>query len=147
MIKEVAKAGLFLILLIPVGLRVLPWMFDWIAGLRSREVFVLSVGVAALGLAYSATFFGLSLALGAFVAGIVVGESGPLPPDPGRHHAVAGYLRRPVFRLGGDAGRSGFVVRNLPVLLLIAFLIVIGKSVISSLIALWMEHARCAPRS
>jgi CPA2 family monovalent cation:H+ antiporter-2 len=75
LVVELGKAGLFLILLIPVGLRVLPWTFDWIASLRSREVFVLAVGAAALGLAYAATWFGLSLALGAFVAGIVVGES------------------------------------------------------------------------
>lgn len=70
-----AKAGMFLFLLLVVGARTLPWLFEAVAALRSREVFVLTVVALALGTAYLASLAGLSLALGAFVAGVAVGES------------------------------------------------------------------------
>jgi len=70
-----AKAGIFLAILLPLGLKVLPWLFERIALLRSREVFILTVVAVALGTAYLSELFGLSLALGAFLAGMLVSES------------------------------------------------------------------------
>jgi CPA2 family monovalent cation:H+ antiporter-2 len=59
-----------------VGQRVIPWILDRVAATRSRELFTLTVLVVALGIALgSATVFGVSMALGAFVAGMVVGRS------------------------------------------------------------------------
>jgi CPA2 family monovalent cation:H+ antiporter-2 len=139
MVWEVAKAGIFLLLLIPVGLRVLPWIFDWIAELRSREVFVLSVGVAALGLAYGATFFGLSLALGAFVAGIVVGESDLSHQILGDIMPLRDIFAGLFFVSVGMLVNPGFVARHLPLLALTVLLIMVVKGSISALIALVMK--------
>jgi len=59
-----------------VGMRVIPWLLDRIAATRSRELFTLAVLVIALGIAVgSAEVFGVSMALGAFLAGLVVGRS------------------------------------------------------------------------
>lgn len=59
-----------------VGGRVIPWLLDHVAATRSRELFTLTVLVVALGIAAgSAEFFGASMALGAFLAGMVVGRS------------------------------------------------------------------------
>ena len=59
-----------------VGTRVIPWLLDRVAETRSRELFTLSVLATALGIAVaSATVFGVSMALGAFLAGMVVGRS------------------------------------------------------------------------
>ena len=69
------KALVFLALLLPLGLYVLPRLFERVAALRSREVFVLAVVAVALGTAYISELFGLSLALGAFLAGLLVSES------------------------------------------------------------------------
>ena len=69
------KAAVFLAILIPLGLYVLPWLFERVALLRSREVFVLTVVAVALGTAYVSELFGLSLALGAFLAGMLISES------------------------------------------------------------------------
>ena len=56
--------------------RVIPWMLDHVARTGSRELFTLTVLVLALGIAVgSATVFGVSMALGAFLAGLVVGRS------------------------------------------------------------------------
>lgn len=69
------KAAVFLAILIPLGLKVLPWLFERVALLRSREVFILTVVAVALGMAYMSELFGLSLALGAFLAGMLISES------------------------------------------------------------------------
>ena len=59
-----------------VGSRVIPWLLDRVAETRSRELFTLSVLAVALGIAVtSAEVFGVSMALGAFLAGMVVGRS------------------------------------------------------------------------
>lgn len=71
----VGKAAVFLVILLPLGLRVLPWLFERVVLLRSRELFVLTVVAVALGTAYVSELFGLSLALGAFLAGLLVSES------------------------------------------------------------------------
>jgi CPA2 family monovalent cation:H+ antiporter-2 len=59
-----------------VGRRVIPRVLDYVADTRSRELFTLTVLVIALGIAVgSALIFGVSMALGAFLAGMVVGRS------------------------------------------------------------------------
>ncbi len=59
-----------------VGQRVLPKLLAQVAAARSRELFTLTVLVIALGIAVgSAKLFGASMALGAFLAGMVVGQS------------------------------------------------------------------------
>jgi CPA2 family monovalent cation:H+ antiporter-2 len=59
-----------------VGARVVPWLLQLAAQTESRELFTLAVLAVALGVAFtSAAVFGVSLALGAFLAGVVVGES------------------------------------------------------------------------
>lgn len=59
-----------------VGGRVIPWVLERIAATRSRELFTLAVLVIALGIAVgSAKVFGVSMALGAFLAGMIVARS------------------------------------------------------------------------
>lgn len=59
-----------------VGTRVIPRLLDHVANTRSRELFTLTVLVLALGIAVgSALIFSVSMALGAFLAGMVVGRS------------------------------------------------------------------------
>jgi CPA2 family monovalent cation:H+ antiporter-2 len=70
--KVVAFVGLMLI----VGKRVFPWLLRRVEKTGSRELFTLSVIALSLGVAFgSAELFGVSLALGAFFAGMVVHES------------------------------------------------------------------------
>jgi CPA2 family monovalent cation:H+ antiporter-2 len=59
-----------------VGGRAIPWLLNRVAATRSRELFTLTVLVLALGIAVGAArLFGVSMALGAFLAGMVVGQS------------------------------------------------------------------------
>ena len=59
-----------------VGTRVIPRVLDYVTHTRSRELFTLTVLVIALGIAVgSSLVFGVSMALGAFLAGMIVGRS------------------------------------------------------------------------
>jgi CPA2 family monovalent cation:H+ antiporter-2 len=59
-----------------VGARIIPRLLDYVANTRSRELFTLTVLVIALGIAVGAAqVFSVSMALGAFLAGMVVGRS------------------------------------------------------------------------
>lgn len=70
------KISLFIALMLVVGRRFFPWLLWQVAGTGSRELFTLCVIAAAVGIAYSsATLFGVSFALGAFFAGMVMRES------------------------------------------------------------------------
>ncbi len=70
------KVAVFIALMLVVGKRVFPWLLWHVASTNSNELFILSVIAVAVGIAYgSATLFGVSFALGAFFAGMVMRES------------------------------------------------------------------------
>ncbi|MFD1259894.1 cation:proton antiporter domain-containing protein [Entomomonas asaccharolytica] len=70
------KVAAFIALMILVGRKVIPWVLERVAGMGSRELFTLSVLAIAMGIAFgSAELFGVSFALGAFFAGMVLNES------------------------------------------------------------------------
>ncbi|WP_454829362.1 YbaL family putative K(+) efflux transporter [Pseudoxanthomonas wuyuanensis] len=70
------KVGAFVAFMLLVGRRVIPWILERIAATGSRELFTLAVLAIALGVAFgSAKLFGVSFALGAFFAGMLLNES------------------------------------------------------------------------
>jgi CPA2 family monovalent cation:H+ antiporter-2 len=65
-----------IVLMLVVGRRLLPWLLWQVARTGSRELFTLCVVATAVGIAYgSGKLFGVSFALGAFLAGLVMRES------------------------------------------------------------------------
>lgn len=71
----VAKSIVFLVLMLYLGRKLLPWLLAHVAQWNSRELFILSVTAIGLGVGYATYLFGLSFAFGAFVAGMVLSES------------------------------------------------------------------------
>jgi monovalent cation:H+ antiporter-2, CPA2 family len=72
----VGKVAVFIVLMLVAGRRLFPWLLWQIARTGSRELFTLCIVAAAVGIAYSsAELFGVSFALGAFFAGMVMRES------------------------------------------------------------------------
>jgi CPA2 family monovalent cation:H+ antiporter-2 len=70
------KVGAFVAFMLVVGRRVIPWVLARIVRTANRELFTLCVLAIALGVAFgSASLFGVSFALGAFFAGMVLNES------------------------------------------------------------------------
>jgi CPA2 family monovalent cation:H+ antiporter-2 len=74
--RNLLEVAAFVAVILVVGRRLIPWLLGWTARDGSRELFRLAVIVTALGVAYaSAELAGVSLALGAFFAGVVLAES------------------------------------------------------------------------
>ncbi len=72
----VLKMAVMLGFIVFGGGRLIPWILTQVAATRSRELFTLTILVVALGIAVGAAkLFGVSMALGAFLAGMVVGRS------------------------------------------------------------------------
>eukprot|EP01034_Spumella_vulgaris_P025744 gene25744-32233_t len=70
------KVGGFIAFMMLIGRKLFPWLLWQVARTNSRELFTLCVIAAAVGIAYGATkLFGISFALGAFFAGMVLRES------------------------------------------------------------------------
>jgi CPA2 family monovalent cation:H+ antiporter-2 len=83
----VGKLAALVAIVVLAGSRVVPWVLVQVARLRSRELFTLTVLMLAIAVAVgSAAIFGSSVALGAFLAGMVVGQS------PVSHQAASDAL-------------------------------------------------------
>jgi CPA2 family monovalent cation:H+ antiporter-2 len=71
-----AKFAGLVFLVIIIGQKAIPWLLNLVARTRSRELFILTILTLALAIAtVSAALFGVSMALGAFLAGIFVGQT------------------------------------------------------------------------
>lgn len=93
--KMLLQVAGFVALMVFGGRRVIPRVLSYVARIGSRELFTLAVIVIALGIAYgSSILFGVSLALGAFFAGVVIGES-----DLNHHAASEALSMQQVFTI------------------------------------------------
>lgn len=125
----VLKVVAFILLMLVVGGRVLPWLLIRIAHTKSRELFTLGVLSIALGIAWVAyAVFGASFALGAFVAGLVLNGT-PL----GHNAAERSLPLRDAFAVlffvsVGMLFDPMIVVREPLAVLGVVFIVVIGKS-------------------
>ena len=131
------KAALFVLLLLFLGAKMIPWLLMRIVHTRSRELFILAVLVIALGTALGAAeLFGVSLALGAFVAGVVVSES-PLSHQVGADLFPFRETFAVLFFVSiGMLANPVYLVNNIGPVLALTALVVIGKPVITLLLGL-----------
>ncbi len=75
-VQTLLQVAAFVAIMLVAGRRVLPWLLWQVSHTGSRELFTLAVVSAAIGIAYgAAALFGVSFALGAFFAGMVMRES------------------------------------------------------------------------
>ena len=76
LLVTLVKVRIFVTVMLVVGRRVIPWLMHYTAHTGSRELFRLAVYAIAIGVAFGAAkLFDVSFALGAFFAGVVMGES------------------------------------------------------------------------
>lgn len=141
LLVTLAKIVAFVATMLIVGRRVIPWVLHYIAHTGSRELFRLAVLSIALGVAFGAAkLFGVSLALGAFFAGMILSES-----ELSHRAAEESLPLRDAFAVlffvsvGMLFDPLSVVEDPLPVLATL-FIILIGKSVAAYLIVLAFRH-------
>nr|WP_144294356.1 cation:proton antiporter [Rhodoligotrophos appendicifer] len=133
----IAKVAAFVVLAMALGPKVVPWILRQVARTGSRELFTLSVLAIALGIAFgSAAVFGVSFALGAFFAGVVLSES------QFSHRAAADSLPLQdafavlFFVSVGMLFDPSILMREPLKVLMVVALIILGKSLVAFAIVL-----------
>jgi len=133
----IGKVTIFLIVMLVVGRRLLPWIFKGVAGVDSREIFMLAVLASALGVAYGAArLFDVSLALGAFVAGVVLSETAFGHQAEEEIYTIREAFGVLFFVSVGMLLAPSFVFENAAGMVVVTFMIVVGKSVAGFFITL-----------
>ena len=131
------KVTIFLIVMIVIGRRVLPWIFKGVVGVDSREIFMLAVLASALGVAYGAAeLFNVSLALGAFMAGVVLSETAFGHQAEEEIYTIREAFSVLFFVSVGMLIDPSFLIENPWRIAVVTFIIVVGKSVAGFLITL-----------
>ncbi len=130
------KAAAFAVIVALIGTRLIPWVLHVIARTRSRELFILAVLVVSLGTALAAAeLFGVSLALGAFVAGVVVSES-PLSRQAAADIVPLREAFAVLFFVSiGMLVNPADLLQNIGELLVLLALVVAGKAALTLLLS------------
>jgi monovalent cation:H+ antiporter-2, CPA2 family len=135
------KIAVLTVLILFGGRRVVPWLLTRIAATRSRELFTLTVLALALGISVaSAQLFGVSMALGAFLAGLVVGRSEFSVRAASEALPMRDAFAVLFFVSVGMLLEPGFVM-NSPLLILSALAVVlIGKPLVALALVLLLRY-------
>jgi CPA2 family monovalent cation:H+ antiporter-2 len=136
-----AKIAAFIALMLVLGRRIIPWVLHYIAHTGSRELFRLGVLAIALGVAFGAAMlFGVSFALGAFFAGMIMSESQLSQQAAAETLPMRDAFAVLFFVSVGMLVEPTIVVRETwPVIATLA-IIVIGKSLAAFAIVLAFRH-------
>lgn len=141
LVFTILKILAFAALVVVVGPRVVPWLLERVARTGSHELFTLSVLAIALGIAFgSAMIFGVSFALGAFCAGLVLSNS-----DLSQRAAAESLPLQHAFAVlffvsVGMLFDPSIVVREPMAVFAVLFIILIGKSIAAFAIVLALGY-------
>jgi CPA2 family monovalent cation:H+ antiporter-2 len=139
------KFAVFLAVMFIVGKKLIPAILHYVAHTGSRELFRLAVLAIALGVAYAAAeLFGISLALGAFFAGMMLSES-----QLSQQAATESLPLRDAFAVlffvsVGMLFGPAIVVEAPLALLATVLIIMVGKSVVAYFVVRLFRHSRSA---
>jgi CPA2 family monovalent cation:H+ antiporter-2 len=138
-----AVALLFVVAVVTVGSRILPSLLSRIARLGSRELFVVAISCIAIGTAFGASYLGVSIALGAFVAGLALSESDLAASVLGEIVPLRELFSTIFFVSAGILVQPGEVLNGWIVVLLLLFLIIVVKGALVAAMA-WVGGYRPA---
>jgi len=135
------KVALFIALMLVVGRRLIPWILHYIAHTGSRELFRLAVLAIALGVAFGSTkLFDVSLALGAFFAGMMLRES-PLSARAAQESLPLRDAFAVLFFVSVGMLFDPFsVIRDPWPLIATLLVVIVGKSIAAFLIVIAFRH-------
>lgn len=143
--KALAAAALFLAAVYLLGTRLLPKFLKWILTWGSHELFLVAVVAAGVGVGYATHLAGMSFALGAFVAGIILSESEL------SHQALSDIVPlRDIFGLlffvtVGMLFDPQFAIANMALIAATVVAIFAGKAIITGVIARAFGYTNMAP--
>ncbi len=131
----------FIVGILILGFWMLPWFMRRVAGGRSRELFLLTVVCVALGAGFGAYYVGLSIALGAFLAGLIISESQYAHQARAEIGPLRDIFATLFFVSLGMLADPIFISENPEKVTIVVAVILAGKFVIVSLITLAFGYA------
>ncbi|UYO48201.1 Kef family K(+) transporter [Rhodopseudomonas palustris] len=135
------KVFAFMVFMLVVGRRIIPWMLHYVAHTGSRELFRLAVLAISLGVAFgAAVLFDVSLALGAFFAGMILSESELSHRAANETLPLRDAFAVLFFVSVGMLVDPGIVAREPLPLLVTVLIIVFGKSIAAFFIVRLFGH-------
>lgn len=136
------KVALFVALMLVAGVRLMPRLLALVERTGSRELFTLMVVALALGIAFgSAKLFGVSFALGAFFAGLVLNESGVGHRATVELQSLQDMFAALFFVAMGMLFDPAILVRQPLQVLAVVAIIVVGKSLAALAIVLALRYS------
>ncbi|MBT4525612.1 MAG: portal protein [Deltaproteobacteria bacterium] len=139
------KSAIFLVAMVFLGTKLIPKLIAIIAGWDSRELFLLTITAIALGIGYITHLVGLSFALGAFVAGMVISESEYSHKVLSDIMSIRDLFGLLFFTSVGMLLDPQFVIENWSYILLIVLLVGTGKGMIFGLIVKSFGYRKVVP--
>lgn len=130
--RELTLGLLFIVLAVGFGMRIVPRLMAFVAALGNKEVFFLTVLVLGLGLALVAQAFGISTAIGAFLAGLVISESRHSKQALAEIVPLRGLFATIFFVSLGMLFDSPLALQNAPAILWLIGSIVLGKTLLGA---------------
>lgn len=138
--KSIIIAFLSFLVIIILGKKTIPFIIEKIADIRSRELVLIAAVLFCLFFSYIFDFFGLSYALGAFLAGILLSSSSS-------HHGIFAEVRplrdlfSSVFFVSlGFIINPVFILTNWPTILILVILVVVIKFVVSVILVFLLGY-------
>jgi CPA2 family monovalent cation:H+ antiporter-2 len=126
------RAVLAIVAIAAVSRTAVPWLMRMVARSGRREAFPLAVLLASIGTAWASSLLGVSMALGAFLSGLMLAESEFSHQAHAEIRPMRDVLAGLFFISLGMLVEIGFVVRQLPMIAAIAALIIVSKAVITA---------------
>jgi CPA2 family monovalent cation:H+ antiporter-2 len=140
--ETLIKAAAFFMIMFFGGVRIIPWLLERTAQTRSRELFILAILAITLGIAMAASeLFGVSLALGAFVAGAIISQSHLSHQVGADVFAFREAFSVLFFVSVGMLVNPIFVWMNLSQVISLTLLVVVGKSLLVMLMGLFVPRS------
>ncbi|MBI2608343.1 MAG: cation:proton antiporter [Deltaproteobacteria bacterium] len=140
LLNAVFKTGVFLAIIYLLNRFVMDQLFKEIVKTRNREVFVLMIVLTCFGVAFISHQFGLSLALGAFIAGVMLASSEYSYQMSAHILSFRGFFESIFFISIGLFLNPVFVQENIFEISMILSFIVIGKALICTLVFIFARY-------
>lgn len=138
--STLAAAIFFIAAILALGLVVIPRVVDYVATLASNEVLVVSVVALLLGTSILAQLFGLTAALGAFLAGAVVSEARSSARVSDRITSLRDLFTAVFFVTMGMLVQPSFLLAAAPLVIAIVLVAILGKILVVTLATFFAGH-------
>ncbi len=124
------KATIAMVIIFIIGKQFLRPVFHIIASMKSQELFIATTLMIVLGAAYATSYAGLSLALGAFIAGLLVAETEFRPQAEADIEPFKGLLMGLFFMTVGMEVDYHFLLKQLHIIFFLTLLLILIKTAI-----------------